>query len=273
MQFLIHAIKSDGFTAFVTLWGLIGDAAVLALTIYTLHITAFSRKLKLISPSFGHSIFYGTRIALTVMNKSLHAIPAQKVFVMKLYEGRFYHIELAKFSDPVSIDSWSIKKIEMEPFTAIEDWPVKNYDGYPDYDSMITPDAVIGIISGKDIIWIKPYKKAPLRDAKKAYKNHTYQRVSVYRHEMDGRVVSPAVDCHVTVKVKDINGQNVLLTALGISTFNGGEDLYLNNAILGFNVFDDAGHTEKSIRKALAGTLGIDKENIYVEMVDNGLGL
>lgn len=40
-------------------------------------------------------------------------------------------------------------------------------------------DAVIGVEAGNDLIWVKPYKKAPLRDAKRKYEKHDYQMLTV----------------------------------------------------------------------------------------------
>ena len=54
------------------------------------------------------------------MNKSLHAIPVQRVFILKYYKGNFYYIDFTDFSDPITIDSWGLKRIETKPFTCID---------------------------------------------------------------------------------------------------------------------------------------------------------
>lgn len=123
MLTIIGFINSVGFSAFSAVCSLLGDTAVLILTIYTLHLTAFSRKLVLISPSFHYSMFYGTKITLTVMNKSLHSIPVEHVFIMKRYEGRFIYIGLEDYDSPLSVDSWKIEMLKMKPFTTIMGWP------------------------------------------------------------------------------------------------------------------------------------------------------
>ena len=117
---MIEFFLSDSFSAIVTFLSLLGDVAILILTIYTFHLTTISRKLELISPSFSLSLFYGEIIGLNIMNKSLHSIPIQDVFIMKqLGKSDFGYIKVASFDDPLTIESWTIKKIESEPFTSI----------------------------------------------------------------------------------------------------------------------------------------------------------
>lgn len=267
---IIHFVNSDEFSALSTIWSLFGDTAVLILTIYTLHLTAFSRRLELISPSIHFIMFNGTKVTFTVMNKSLHSIPVQKLFILKPYKERFICFNLDDYDPPLSIDSWKIRNLEMQPFTSIIDWPFKDDEGYPDYDA-IAEKSIIGIKSGKTIIWIKPYRKAPLRAAKRAYRKHDYDQIMVWRNVEDGEVLSPAVDCKITVIVKDLNGQNVLQSALGISSANGGENLFLNKPVLGHNGFSESGHTSKSITKSISEKLGISKDRVFVKMIHDSL--
>lgn len=82
----MHAFfLSDEFSALATFVSLLGDVAILILTVYTFHLTAVSRKLELVSPSFSSSTFFGEVIGLSIMNKSLHAIPVQSVFIKCVY--------------------------------------------------------------------------------------------------------------------------------------------------------------------------------------------
>ena len=83
-------VLTPGFSAFRTVVGLIADIAVLALAGYTLYITAFSKKLELVSPSFSGSMFYGEEMALTLMNKSLHAIP--ELLELNRQKAPFYNL-------------------------------------------------------------------------------------------------------------------------------------------------------------------------------------
>lgn len=265
---IINFISSDEFSAFSTIFSLLGDTAILILTIYTLHITAFSRKLEFISPSFSSSTFHGHSMTITVMNKTLHAIPVSEVVIYKRYKGKFYRVDFESYKPPISIDSWSMVNLQMDPFTGIVDWPIKNKEyGFDDYDELFRGDVVIKIESGKNPIWIKPWRKSPLRKAKKADKTRDYEILSVTRRVVDGEGISEGVDCQIAVVLKDINGQNVLIKSLGISTFNGGNDLLLEHNILGHNAFPGAGHTEQSISKALHDKLGIDQNNIEVMML------
>lgn len=91
--------------------------------------------------------------------------------------------------------------------------------------------------------------------------------MTVWRHEQNGEILSPSVDCEITVLLKDLNGQNVLESAFGISTANGGSHLLLNKSILGYNAFPGAGHTADSIRNFLAQVSGISKDRISVLML------
>lgn len=266
MLTFINIVNSNGFSAFSSVFSLIGDAAVLVLTVYTLHLTAFSRKLVLISPSFNYSTYHGTSITFTVMNKTLHSIPVNSIFVMKRHNGRFIHVKLGKYDPPLSVDSWKIESLGTQPFTEIYGWPIRTDDGFPDYDAMIQ-DAVLGVISGDSVIWLKPNKKAPLRAARTAYKNRDYDQVMVYRRMQNHKTVSAAVDCEVSVCLKDINGQNMLVSSLGISTGNGGDTLLLEKAILGYNAIEGAGHTEKSIKSSISQAFGIPDNRINVVML------
>ena len=172
--------------------------------------------------------------------------------------------------EPIIIDCWGIRQLDLGAFTS-SDWPVMDEDNkYPDY-AAVFEDTVIGIISEKERspIWIKTYKKAPLKEARKAYKKHKYEEVSTYRYCMtDGKVCSELVDCHIQILQKDINGQIQLRDVYGISNFNDGKDIYLNKPILGRSTFRSVGHSAKKISKHLQKTLKIKKENIYVEMID-----
>lgn len=87
----------------------------------------------------------------------------------------------------------------------------------------------------------------------------------------NGEVLSPSVDYEITVLLKDINSQNILESAVGISTANGGDDLLLNKSILGHNTFPGAGHTVDSISGFLAEALGIRKDRINVSMLHDSI--
>lgn len=262
---LMNFLTSESFGIFATLFGLLGDAAVLVLTLYTLHITAFSKKLELVSPSFGFSMFEGERMSLTFMNKSLHAIPIQKVFILKKGDdGEFQYLSFAEYENPIVVESWSMKRANMEPFTKICNWNVSGDEKLDPHDFI--QNAVIGVKAGKDLIWVKPYKKAPLREAKRKYKKHDYQMLTVERKNIDGKNCSEAVDCLIYVRLKDMNGQYTLLRNFGITGFDGGKSVCLSDSILGYNALPCPGRDAEEIVTTIHEVLGIDKEDIQVQM-------
>ncbi len=267
---IINIINGEIFSAFATLFSLLGDAAVLILTIYTLHITAFSKKLEILSSSSKYNTFYGNGLSFTVVNKTLHDIPIQKVFILKYYEGHFIYVNIQEYEEPIAIDSWSAQKIEMTPFTSIEGWPISYPNGAPDYGELFH-FAMVGIISGSKVIWLKPVngglKRWQILKGKRAYKHHEYECITMYRKQIDDHVVSKAVDCLISVKLKDINGQIFLQTVLGISTFNGGDDLLLNEYVLGYNSFSGAGHIADEIKRNISTALGIKRDDVIVRML------
>lgn len=187
---------------------------------------------------------------------------------MKRCNSQFMNIQLDKYDPPLSIESWKIGKLDTHSFTSILGWPVTDTDGSPDYDALMQ-DSVLGIKAGKSVIWIKPYKNVPLHSAKRAYKKRNFGIMSVYRQCYNNEILSPSVDCEVNICLKDINGQNVLKSALGISTADGGDTLLLNNPILGYGYIKNAGHTEDSIKKCLVHTFNVSEDRINVSMISD----
>ena len=268
---ILEFIKTQEFSAFATALSLLGDIAVLILTIYTLHITAFSKKLEFVSPSFSSSLFGGDQIAITLMNKSLHAIPIQDVFLLKRAKtdekrckGEFWFLKIANYEHPIAVDGWSIKRVEMDSFTEIHNW--NSEKPLPRYDELFQ-DAVIGVRAGKKLIWIKPYRNVPLRAAKRAYKKYNYQTLSVSRSIIEGKTVSKAVDCVIYIRTKDANGQVLLRKIFGISQFNGGKSLCLNESICGYNALPCPGNTAEEIVETIHKSFGIAKKDLAVQMI------
>lgn len=245
--------------------GLISDIAVLILTIYTLYLTAFKRKLELVCPSYHMSTFWGESIALTISNRSLHAMPIRSVFILEKHLDSFCMIKLVSYEDPVIIESWGMKRLETEPFTSIMNW--SECEDVLD-TTEITRDAVIGIESMERVLWVKPYKNAPLREAKRAYKKRDFQILTVNRKSIGGKVVSRAVDCLIMVRMKDVNGQYIFKTIHGITGFDNGKSVLLSDALGGYNSITLKKATPDSISKALQKLLGIEKENVFVEIYD-----
>lgn len=267
---IINIVNGEPFSVFSTLFSFLGDAAILVLTIYTLHITAFSKKLAILSLSLKYNTFYGNGLSFTVVNKTLHAIPVQKVFILKYYEGNFIYMNIQNYEEPIAIDSWSAKKIEMEPFTSIKGWSISDPDGGSNYDELFHL-AIVGIVSGSKVIWLKStdngLKRWQVLKGKRAYKHHDYDVITMYRRKVDDHVLAEPVDCLISVKLKDINGQIFLQTALGISTFSGGDDLLLSEHVLGYNLFSGAGHNADEIKRSISTAIGIKQDDVIVRML------
>lgn len=258
-------VLSEEFSSFASVIGLITNIVVLILAGYTLYIIAFSKEVVLVSPSFNTTMFYGDQISLTLMNKSLHAIPVQKVFILKQYEARFYYIIIAECSEPVTIDSWSVKRLETGPFTGITSW---KGTGWLQDQHEILIDSVIGIEAGTDLIWVKPYDKNLLYKAKKAYNQFNYQKLSVFKKKQDDVVLSHLVDCVIYVKMIDINGQFYKRRFFGITGCNHGNNVFLDEPLCGYNSLLVRGNTPEAISKAIQEQIGISKENIIVYMIE-----
>ena len=260
-------ILSPGFSAFAIVVGLLGDTAAVLLAAYGLYLTAFSKKLHYVSISGHMSKFFGSVLALSLQNGTLHAIPIQSIFLMTKYGGNLYYINFATFSEPIVIESWSVKRIETKPFTCMDS--LRDHNWQSNINELVK-DSVIGVKTGNDILWIKQTKNAPVKEAKKAYKEGRYQILSVNTKIIDNKVISQDVDCVIYLKMKDINGQLILKCIFGITGWNG-NGVLLSEAICGYNALAEAGNTSESISKFIQTQLGITKENIYVEMID-GLG-
>lgn len=264
MAAILRILSSEQFSAFATVAGLIGDAAVLVLTIYTLHITAFAKKLVFVSPSFSASAFHGNKIGLTLMNKALHALPIQSIFVMKRINKKWYHLSVVDLKEPVAIDSWNVKKFESEPFTKIEN--VSDDETFDWHE--IIQNAVLGVHVGSHILWVKPYKKAPLAAGKRAFKKRNYQVVTKWTTHVDGVVISDTVDLIIRILMLDINGNKSIKTILGKTGFDGGKEVLLSDPIEGNNAIGIQGdQTPERIRQTLIDTFGIDANNISVEKI------
>ena len=228
------------FTFICNFVGLVSNICVLFLTVYTLYLTAFSRKMDFISMGHSMSAFFGESIHFYIKNRSLHSIPITKVFLLKNMGGMFHRISIADYKQPLIIDAWHIGKIETEPFTHIMgvDEPGEGEekafeDAYEKPSiSTIHMNAVIGVETGNKVIWIKPYKKAPLRMAKRAYKKLNYDILSVSRKCYGDKVLSKSVNFVIHFLSKDLNGQKAVKTVFAIV---GEQHILLSDPICGHN--------------------------------------
>lgn len=196
------------------------------------------------------------------MNKTLHTIPIQYLFIMKQYKGEFLFFSFDNFESPIAIDSWSVKQIETEPFTYIFDLKSE----FTNFHELLK-DSVIGIKSGSDYIWLKTNEDAPLSDAQKIFKQKKYRMLSVNRNRIGGNIVSEHVNCVIKIRIKNMNGQYELKQFLGvIREHYGRKSIFLNKAFFGFNSFILSDSTPNAIAHAIYEQLNIGLENICVEM-------
>lgn len=253
---------------FMTVFSLLADVAVLFLTVYTFYLTAISKRVEFISPTFGGSTFEGNRMSLTFMNKTLHAVPVTRVFLLRENdEGRFQYLSVVDYDPPVAMDSWRLMKVETKPYADICD-----LNG--DKPQMLRADdvfkkSVICIEAGRQYIWIKSYKNAPLRKAKRAYQNHDFDILTMQHRIYDGVYVSQAVDRMITIRMKDMNGQLFLKRSFAITGFDGGKAVLLNEPIMGYMALSFPGNSVEEIAEEIHRDLGIPMEDIGVQMLDD----
>ena len=265
------------FTFICNFVGLVSNICVLFLTVYTLYLTAFSRRMDFISMGHSMSTFFGESIHFYIKNRSLHSIPITKVFLLKNMGGMFHIINIADYEQPLIIDAWHIGKIETEPFTNIMGFDEPGEGAEKDSEdvyekpsvSTIHMNAVIGLETGNKVIWIKPYKKAPLRMAKRAYKQFNYDILPVSRKCCGDKIISKSVNYVIYLLSRDLNGQKAVKTVFAIV---GEQHILLSDTICGHNGLE--GQFESSameLEKFLCDSFGIDKRNIRVEQIEQFL--
>lgn len=147
----------------------LANICVLGITVYTLYLTAFCKKLSFVSSGVKKTSFYGDTLFINLSNKSLHAIPITEVFIMKKIDQVFYKISFGRYDDPILIEPWNIRRIETEPFTRA----LSNLDQDIELFEM-SHDIMVAVKIGQELIWIKPSKNAPCKLAKKAYKDRKF---------------------------------------------------------------------------------------------------
>ena len=265
------------FTFTCNFVGLVSNICVLFLTVYTLYLTAFSRKMDFISMGHSMSVFFGESIHFYIKNRSLHSIPITKVFLLKNMGGMFHRINIADYEQPLIIDAWHIGKIETESFTHIMgfDEPEEGVEKASEdvYEkpsiSTIHINAVIGVETGNKVIWIKPYKKAPLRMAKRAYKKLNFDILPVSRKCCGDKILSKSVNYVIYLLSRDLNGQKAVKTVFAIVDE---QHILLSDPICGHNGLEGQfGSSAMELEKFLCDSLGIDKRNIRVEQIEQFL--
>ena len=91
----------------------LANICVLVITVYTLYLTAFCRKLRFITIGFSMTQFFGESMSISIANKSLHAISITEIFIMKKKDGQFYRITIKKFEEQKIIKPCQISNIKM----------------------------------------------------------------------------------------------------------------------------------------------------------------
>ena len=135
--------------------------------------------------------------------------------------------------------------------------------------STIHMNAVIGLETGNKVIWIKPYKKAPLRMAKRAYKQFNYDILPVSRKCCGDKIISKSVNYVIYLLSRDLNGQKAVKTVFAIA---GEQHILLSDTICGHNGLEGQfGSSAMELEKAICDSFGIDKRNIRVEQIEHFL--
>ena len=235
----------------VNIFSLLANICVLFLTGITFYLTTFSNKIKFISSGFSSSTFYGDTISISLENTTLHSISISSIsLIKKMDDGVYRSINLVSYDDPLVIEGRRVTKIKTESYTCI--WGL---DSVTD----LHMNAVICIESGSKTLFVKPYKKAPLKEVKRLYKKcPRFEPLSVIRTEFNNKVISQNVRYAISVRVK-INAcewKTILLTEQG----------YLNETICGYNAIDSNQYdSAESLKAYLADTFNIPLKDLYVQ--------
>lgn len=258
------------FSAICDIVGLISNICILILTVFTLYLTAFSKRMDFISMGHSFSSFFGDSFHFYIRNCSLHSIPITKVFLLKRMGGMFHMINVANYDQPLIVDAWHISKIETESFTQIEGIGEEPENSSDDENSGLTAihmDAVIGVETGNKIVWIKPYKKAPLRASRKAYKKFNFDILSVSRTKYNDKVLSKSVNFVINLQGTDLNGQNLVSSVFAIA---GDQRVLLSDPICGYNGIDGHfGSSARDLKQCLCDRFSINEENIRVDKIEH----
>ena len=257
--------QSQIFSSIANLISLLANLCVLGITVYTLYLTAFSKKISFVSMGSSSSLFYGEKFHLSLTNRSLHAIPVLEVFLLKRIDGNFYKISLRKYKEPVVIAPWHVGKIETDSFTTIRG--LEDEDGYL-HLADIHMDAVIGVdIGGGKVIWVKPYKHAPLKAARKAFGKYHFESMTVSQDIYNDQVLSKSVNYVIHVLDTDINGQKQWNCVFAII---GDKNGFLSRPICGHNGIEGGFKNAKKLKNYLCKTFGIPENCIEVQEFHGG---
>lgn len=239
----------------INISSLLANICVLFLTAMTFYLTVMSNKLKFISFGFSSSMFNGETISLSLENTTLHPISITSIaLIKKMNDGTYHSIDLISYDDPLVVESRRVAKITTQPYTRI-----LGIDSVTD----LHKDAIFCIKSGSKTLFVKPYKKAPLKEVKKLYKkHHIFAPLSVMRSEFNHQVVSQNVRyaVHVRTGEKTCDWNTLLLTQNGI----------LDGTICGYNVLNTSKYdSEETLKEYLVKNFNIPSEDIHVQLINN----
>ena len=180
---------------------------------------------------------------------------------MKKKDGQFYRITIKKFEDPLIINPWQISNIKMDAYTYILEESGERFD-----HSDIHMNSVIGINTGtENMVWLKPYKKAPRIQAERAYKKRDYKEFVVIRKSYGDKTLSESVKYVISLKNTDINGNMSWETIFAIPLE---KSILLNKTICGYNAINYSGKTScGKLKKIICKQFGIDSDAIFIEKI------
>lgn len=239
----------------INISSLLANICVLFLTAMTFYLTVMSNKLKFISFGFSSSIFNGETISLSLENTTLHPISITSISLIKKMEDGVYHsIDLVSYDDPLVIEGRRVAKITTDPYTCI--WGL---DSLTD----LHMNAIFCIKSGSKTLFVKPYKRAPLKEVKKVHKkDHVFAPLSVMRNKFNHQVVSRNVRyaIHIRAGKNSCDWNTILLTKHGV----------LDGTICGYNGLDTSKYdSEETLKAYLVSTFNIPSEDIHVQLINN----
>lgn len=243
------------YNTIINLSSLLANICVLLLTGVTFYLTTLSNKIKYVSLGFSSSAFNGETISLSLENTTLHSISISSIsLIKKMEDGIYRSIKLVSYDDPLVIEGRRVTKITTKPYTYI--WGL---DSVTD----LHMNAIFCIESGSKTLFVKPYKKAPLKEVKKLYKKHrVFEPLSVMRSEFNHQVVSKNVRYAIHIKTGESSCEwnTILLTEYG----------FLNGTICGYNGLDTSKYNSVETLKAhLVDTFNIPSEDIHVQLINN----
>ena len=241
----------------INISSLLANICVLFLTGMTFYLTVMSNKLKFVSFGFSSSMFNGDTISVSLENTTLHSISITSIsLIKKMDDGKYYSIDLISYDDPLVIEGRRVTKITTHPYTYI--WEL---------DSVINlhMNAVFCIKSGSRTLFVKPYKKAPLKEVKKLHNKHQmFEPLSVMRNKFNNQVISRNVRyaVHIRAGKNSCDWNTILLTKHG----------FLDGTICGHNGLDTSKYdSTETLKSYLINTFNIPSEDINVQPINNML--